>query len=117
MGFEIKVTGSTKEELIDAVNELTQIMVLPVWQPTDTSKPAKTTQAPEAKPKKRAEPDSRTDPKAKELSLKDLREALSPMLQEKREEIKEMFNEFGVKKISELAATDRQAFLEKVKAL
>lgn len=114
MGFEIKVTGSTKEELIDAVNELTQIMVLPVWQPQSTDTAATVTKAaPSAKPVET----KKAEPTAKEVTKNDIKKALVPILQEKRDEVQELFESFGVNKLSELATTDYSAFLEKVKAL
>lgn len=117
MGFEIKVTGSTKEELIDAVNELTQIMVLPVWQPQSTDTAATVTKAaPNAKPVEKVET-KKDEPTAKEVTKNDIKKALVPILQEKRDEVQELFESFGVNKLSELATTDYSAFLEKVKAL
>ncbi|WP_125606777.1 hypothetical protein [Lapidilactobacillus bayanensis] len=122
MTIEIKITGNTTQEVMDSVNELTQSLVLPVWKPESSEvSAAKPEQKPksEAKPeeKKEAKPEPEPKTPVEEVTKNDIKKALVPILQEKRDEVQDLFEQFGVNKLSELATTDYSAFLKKVQAL
>lgn len=126
MPFKIEITGNTKEELVDAVNELSTIMVLPTWkpepaQPKQEAKPEPTVAKPEPKvdkPKAEPKPEPKVEkPEPAKVTKNDIKKALIPILQEKRDAIQEAFESFGVSKLSELAEADYAAFLEKVQAM
>ncbi|MCH4172595.1 MAG: hypothetical protein LKF36_15355 [Lactobacillus sp.] len=129
--IEIKITGTTKAELLKNLNELTETLSGPTdWKPEaqpvkEVPKPkAKPTPKPEAETASEPEPEAAPEPdkEAAELTVSkaDVQKVLSEMVAqqpEKKPKIKALFTKYEATKISNLAEEKYADFLEELEVI